>query len=114
MLDVDAFRFLCHWIEDRAERGDQPAARFEAAIESVQIELERNELRIEKGRKSSGQNFEGQTSGFATADFKQGFALAGIGFFIDEQARGAVALVNGLGPARGKTHGYSGESYLAI
>src|SRR5437870_2685850 len=105
MLDVNALRFPGHWIEDRAERGDQPAARFEAAFESVQIEFEWNELRIEEGRKSSRQNFEGQTSGFATADLQQGFALAGIGFFLDEQAHGAIALMNGFGPARRESQG---------
>src|SRR5205807_58304 len=81
---------------------------------ALEIEFESHVLWIEDFGESSGQNLEGQAAGLAAGDPQKRVTLRRVRPLVEEQADGAVALVDRLGPVRGKSQRQAVQADVAV
>src|SRR6185295_1217279 len=105
VIDVDRLRFAAHRVREGRGGGDQLVADLHAPVAAVEVELKRDETRLQDRGKSRGDEFVRQSARLAAGDLQECVALLCVGPFVKEQADGAVAFVDRLGPMRGKREG---------
>jgi hypothetical protein len=115
MINGDLFVVAGHRILNRLERDPEfVTAKTRGALQTVEIEFERNETRLQESAEGGGEDFEGESASRAGTDLEQGVSLFRRSLLVDEKTDDAIALVNCLGPFRGEAEAEAVEREVIV